>query len=92
MRHAAKRDANESQLVEVARKLGALIIQSPPLDFLVFHSGRWVPTEVKNPDGRNRLTDWQVKFLGYCKERDAPVYVWRTEADVLDSLNAKVTA
>ncbi len=86
MRYAAKRDGNESELVKVARKFGAVWIQAPPLDGWLFFRGDWTPVEIKNLDGKNRYTEAQVLFLARCKERSARVWTWRTERDVFESL------
>lgn len=87
-RYAARRDANEPELVRLARLLGVLMEKHPPLDWWAFYRGQWIPVEIKNPDGRNRLTDKQVLFLARAKERDAPVWIWRSEDDVYQSLGA----
>lgn len=92
MRRAAKRDANENDLVKFAEQLGAGWEQNGPLDGWAFWRGVWTPTEIKNPDGKNRYTDSQVLFLARCKERNAPVWTWRTIDDVLKSLGARQTA
>jgi hypothetical protein len=92
MRRAARRDANENQLVAIAEQLGALWEQTGPLDGWTFWRGRWTPTEIKNPQGKNKYTDSQVLFLARCTERNAPVFTWRTESDVLKSLNATIAA
>lgn len=91
-RHAAKRDANEGPLIELARHLGAEFEKAGPLDFWCAFRGRWVPLEIKNIDGRNRYTDAQVRFLIRCRERQMPVWTWRTEDDVYRDLGARRTA
>jgi hypothetical protein len=92
VRRAAKRDANETTLVRFAEQLGAMWEQEGPLDGWTLWRGVWTPTEIKNPDGRDRYTDSQVLFLAHCKERNAPVWTWRTIDDVLTCLNAKIAA
>lgn len=93
MRRAARRDANEPGLVALARQIGALCWPlDEPVDWLVWWRGSWHPTEIKNPDGKNRYTEQQVQFLIAAKERSAVVWTWRTEADVLSSLGARVSA
>lgn len=93
MRRAAKRDANEGKLVNLARSIGALCWPlDEPVDWLVWWRGSSHPTEIKNPDGKNRYTDHQVQFLMAARERTAVVWTWRTEADVLASLGARVAA
>lgn len=93
VRHAARRDANEPELVTLARQIGALMWPlDEPVDWLCGWRGQWIPTEVKNPDGKNRATEQQVRFGIAAKERQLPLWVWRTEADVLASLGARVAA
>jgi hypothetical protein len=91
-RYRAKRDANESPLVALARMIGAEFEMIGPLDWWVGFRGRWVPLEIKNIDGKNEYTDKQVRFLIRCKERQLPVWTWRTEADVYRDLGARRTA
>jgi hypothetical protein len=92
MRHAAKRDANEPELLKIVKQFGAVWIQAPPLDGWCCFRERWTPVEIKNEEGRNRYTDSQVLFLASCRERNAPVWTWRTERDVFESLGARQTA
>lgn len=89
-RYAAKRDANESDLLKAARLVGALWEQWGPLDGWVFWRGAWTPVEIKTAKGT--YTDAQILFLARCRERGAPVWTWRTVDDVYASLGAKVTA
>lgn len=93
MRHAAKRDANEQPLIALAEALGAYMWPlDEPVDWLCGYRGQWIPTEIKNPDGRNRPTDQQVRFTTEAGHRRLPVWVWREEADVLRDLNARRSA
>lgn len=89
-RFAARRDANENDLVKAARLLGALLEQEGPLDWWCFWRGQWIPVEIKTPKGT--YTDAQVLFLARCKERQAPVWTWRTTDDVYRCLGARITA
>jgi hypothetical protein len=92
-RYACRRDGNEPELVLLARQIGALMWPlSEPVDWLVGWRGRWYPTEIKNPDGRNRATEQQILFSAAAKERQLPVWVWRTEDDVLRDLGARRAA
>jgi hypothetical protein len=93
MRLAAQRDSNEPALVALARQIGALCWQlDEPVDWIVGWRGCWYPTEIKNPDGKNQLTDQQVRFSIAAKERLLPVWIWRREDDVLRDLGARRTA
>lgn len=90
MRLAARRDANEPALITIAKQFGALWIQTGPLDGWIFYRHTWTPVEIKAPKGHYKPS--QVKFFARCKEREAPVWVWRTERDVFESMGAKQTA
>lgn len=92
MRRAAKRDANENDLVTFAEQIGAGWVQTGPLDGWAIWHERWYPVEIKNPDGKNEYTKAQVLFLTLCKERNAPVWTWRTVDDVLKSLGGRIAA
>jgi hypothetical protein len=86
-RYAARRDANENELIACAESMGANIVIAGPLDFWVGHRGKWVPCEAKDPKGK--LTPYQANFLQRCETFRLPVYVWRNVGDVLQSLGAK---
>lgn len=91
-RYAGKRDDNEPDLVTLGRELGAQFEKIGPLDFWCGYRGKWVPLEIKNIDGKNEYTDKQVRFLIRCKERQLPVWTWRTDADVFRDLGARQSA
>ena len=91
MRLAARRDAVEKSLIEIAEKLGARIVFAPPLDFWLWSSKTgWVPVEVKSPGGN--LTWGQIKFTNQCLADGAPYLIWKTEGDVLQALQAERSA
>lgn len=90
MRRAARRDTNENELVSLAEQLGGLWEQTPPLDGWLLWRGVWTPVEIKH--GKNPYTESQVLFLARCKERNAPVWTWRTERDVMACMGARVSA
>jgi hypothetical protein len=89
-RYAARRDANEHELVTLARQLGAQPEKIGPLDWWIGWRSRWVPLEIKTEEGS--YTDKQVLFLARCKERQLPVWTWRAEADVYRDLGARRSA
>jgi len=92
-RYAARRDANEPSLVKLARQIGAVMWPlNEPTDWLTGWRGCWYLTEIKNPDGGNRLTEQQILFSAAAKERELPVWIWRTEEDVLRDFGARWTA
>lgn len=89
-RYDARRDTNEPELVKILRQFGATWNDNGPLDGWCGWRERWVPVEIKN--GKNKYTAVQILFLALCKERALPVWTWRTELDVFESLGAKQTA
>lgn len=87
MRRAARRDANEDDLVRSAEDLGCKVVIAGPLDFWCGVRGKWYPVEIKNQAGRNRYTPFQDAFLEDCKNSSLPVWTWRTFDDVLKCIN-----
>lgn len=62
MRRAARTDATQAEIVKALRKVGANVyVVGLPLDLLVWHRGRYLLVEVKEPDGR--LTQTQQEFI-----------------------------
>ena len=57
-RRAAKRDANEREIIESLQELGAYVIQESNIDLYVIWKGECYPMEVKMPKGR--LTPYQI--------------------------------
>jgi hypothetical protein len=73
-RYAARRDANEHELVTLARQLGAQPEKIGPLDWWIGWRSRWVPLEIKTDSKVTHrvskpYTEKQVLFLARCKER-----------------------
>lgn len=94
-RFAARRDANEKPLVTFARDLGAFWLYSGPFDGWLWHRGKWLLVEVKNPNQeghKDEYTPDQIRMMMNLKERGIVWHVWRTESDVCRDLGAKVTA
>lgn len=90
-RHAARRDANEPELVVVARHLGAFMYRTDePGDWLCGYRGRWIIVEIKSADGSP--TAAQIAFSREARERRLPYWTWRTAEDVLRDLGARVAA
>ena len=89
MRRAARRDANEVQLVLLARMLGAHMVKEGPLDYWCEKDGNWTPVEIKVPskkDKKGEFTDAQLSFFARCKMYGSPWWVWRTDDDVFRDL------
>ena len=64
MRRAARVDDNESVIVDALRKAGVSVEQiKKPVDLLICHLGETSLMEVKNPDGKDRLTKDQIDFI-----------------------------
>lgn len=95
-RYAKQRDGNESELIKFAEGMGAECVRTDkPLDYWVGWRGAWYPMEVKLPEreGRaNEFTAEQVLFMARARDCRLPVWVWRTEGDVMKSLGARRSA
>jgi hypothetical protein len=95
-RFAKRRDKNEPQLIKFAERLGAWLIPiDEPCDWLLFWRQRWELIEIKDPNCEghaDEFTEAQKAFRAEAFRRGARLIVWRTEHDVLNTLNAKVSA
>lgn len=86
------RDVNEPALILVAQHLGAWCERNcGPFDWVVYatvgqHPCQWIPTEIKNPEGKNEFTVAQVEFMREADRRGAAYWIWRTEDDVIRDL------
>ena len=84
-RRAAKRDANEPEIVQALVGMGALVeLTSKPLDMLVNVNGVIALADVKAPK-TGRLTDDQEAFIE--KWNGAPIYILRTVDDAVKMVN-----
>ena len=90
------RDANEPELVQFAKQLGGHWLQAPPLDGWLFYQGAWRgPIEIKLPEREGlkyEYTAAQKRFFSWAELRRATWIVWRTQDDVLKTLNARRSA
>lgn len=89
------RDANEPELVKLAKQLCAQWWEGPPMDGWRLFRGVWVPVEIKTGERHGWADEYtanQKRFLAFCAQHHAPVETWRYEEDVLKSLGAKRTA
>jgi hypothetical protein len=82
------RDANEQPLVQLSEGLGGWWREDGPLDGWVWipRQARWMPVEIKMPEREgtaHEYTPAQQRFFRWARERAAPWFVWRTEADVI---------
>lgn len=74
MRHAARADGNQAEIVDALRRAGYVVWHiKHPVDLLVRCRGAWLPMEVKDPTQRWKLTDDQVQFVTLAG--DAPVAI-----------------
>ena len=64
MRRAAKQDANQAEIVARLRQCAVSVeFIGKPVDLLICCRGETLLMEVKNPDGKNALTQEQVEFI-----------------------------
>lgn len=95
MRRAARRDDNDSELVQLARRLGADWYSDGPMDGWLHWRGRWVPVEIKRSDKEgwaSEFTEKQLKVMAAMRVSRAPFVVWRTADDVLRTLGIACAA
>lgn len=63
-RRAARIDGTQTEIVKALRRAGVNVeIIGKPVDLLLCHRGETRLMEVKNRDGRDRLTKDQVEFI-----------------------------
>jgi hypothetical protein len=63
-RRAKRNDANQSQIVDALRQCGAVVwVMGDPFDLLVRYRRQFFVLEVKNADGKGRLTDGQQNAI-----------------------------
>lgn len=84
MRRAAKIDANQHELVEALKRIGArCYFIGKPLDLLVGFRGRNILLEVKNAEGKDRLTREQEEFISTW---NGELHVCRTVDEAIDAV------
>lgn len=78
-RHFAKQhntDANQADIIEALEEEGCTVYEmEKPVDLLIEYDRIWILIEVKNPLGKNTLSDYQTKFF---ENTRAPAYVVRS--------------
>ena len=91
MRRAAKIDSNQPEIVAALRRVGVYVeVIGKPLDLLICHRGETSLMEVKNIEGRDRLTKDQIEFIARWPGK---VHVVRSPEQAIEALiNAKQTA
>lgn len=63
MRRAAKRDANEREIIDALLAAGCDVIQCDEIDLLVGRAGSTYCLEVKQEGKRNDLRDSQIRLV-----------------------------
>lgn len=76
------RDANEPAILRVLKQMSVEWIEAGPLDGWIY-IGQWIPVEIKNPEGRNRLQRGQKEFIENCQALGRPHMVWRGVSDAI---------
>jgi hypothetical protein len=100
VRRAARRDANEPELLKLLPSLGAYWVKRGPFDGSVYCPRLWgkyacVDVEIKRPDKEGWASEYtpaQRQHLRRLGERGLSIFHWRTEADVMRDLGAKRAA
>ena len=91
MRRAARRDNNETEIVNALRKAGAYVsFINEPCDLVVGYQGRTILFEVKDgnkPPSARRLTEREQKF--HDSWTGGELYIITCVADALDRLHVK---
>ncbi len=78
-----KSDANQRELVEQMRWRGMQVWQiDEPVDLIVGYQANLAFVEVKNPNGRDRLTPQQEQLRDQCHKRNLPFFVLRHAEDI----------
>lgn len=83
MRRAAKRDANEPEIVRALRSGGYLVKQLNEFDLLVSDGQRVWMLEVKMPKGKLKPSQEQMLTDGW------PLHIVRSESDALNAVRWK---
>ena len=83
-RYAARRDQNEPELLETAKKLGWLMIYIGfPVDYVGCFRQRLHFIELKTPKGK--YTPAQILFLEEARAHGITVLTWRDHVDIVES-------
>lgn len=85
-RRAASRDKNEKALILALKDVGCLVVQLDKFDLLVLRAGQVYMVEIKNPDGRDRLTPFQKELLA----EGWPLHIVRTPEEALRAVGLQL--
>ena len=83
--YAKKRDANEPEIVEALEGIGATVYRLDMFDLLVGYRGKTHLIEVKNPTGKNKLTEAQIAFIE--KWKGSPLHICRDAQTAVDIIS-----
>lgn len=84
---AKRRDANEPDIVSALEKIGATILRLDEFDLLVGYQGANHMLEVKNREGKNRITESQAELMETW--RGSPLQIIRTVDEAVAAVTGK---
>ncbi len=85
-RRVHRPDANQPEIVKALRKVGAIVkLVERPVDLLVGYRGNTWLMDVKNKDGRNRLTPAQDAFFD--EWNGGPLLVVHTVEQAIEAIS-----
>ena len=94
--HKSRVDANHSQIVTVAKRLGCVVLDTSPLkncfDLLIAYRGQLFCVEIKDgskPKNKRALTSGEADFKNKLESVDVPYFVVETVEDLFKILNSK---
>lgn len=95
MRHRARRDGNHAAIVQALRDVGCTVLDLAMVgggcpDLLAARGGRMVLIEVKNPEGKDKVSPNQAEW--HSKWRGPKVVVARTVEEALQAVGIGVEA
>ena len=85
MNHRKRTDGNHKEISQIMRDLGWIVKDRHAAgggipDIICFRGERIAEVEIKNPNGKNRVSDAQAKYI-YHNDR---AFIARCEADCVD--------
>lgn len=84
MRRAAKTDVNQNEIIKALERAGVSVeVIREPVDLLICHRGETRLMEVKNPDGRDRITKQQAEFMA---RWPGQVHIVRSPAEAIKAV------
>ena len=84
-----KPDANQKEIVDVLRDIGARVfLIGQPLDLLVAFRGKLTLMEVKNPDGEDKVSKSQQVTIDLLESVGVQVPVVRSAEEAIEAVTA----